>query len=68
VFMMLSKNFSSTWGSAYNWIILTGLIIVGALVRHWFLLHDKGKTEEGRWIWPASIAGLVALFFLARTG
>lgn len=68
VFMMLSKNFSSTWGSAYNWIILTGLIVIGAFVRHWFLLHDKGRTEEGRWIWPVSIAGMVALFFLARAG
>jgi uncharacterized membrane protein len=68
VFMMLSKNFSSTWGSAHAWAILTGLIVIGAIVRHWFLLHDKGRTEEGRWIWPAAIAGAVALFFVARAG
>ena len=46
----------------------TGLIVIGAIVRHWFLLHDKGRTEEGRWIWPAAIAGAVALFFVARAG
>lgn len=68
VFTMLSKNFSSTWGSEANWLILTGIIVVGALVRHWFLLHDKGKTAEGVWIWPVAIAIMVGLFFIARAG
>jgi uncharacterized membrane protein len=47
VFTMLSKNFSSTWGSEFNWIILAGVFAVGALVRHWFILHDRGRTSEG---------------------
>jgi len=68
VFMMLSKNFSSTWGSAHNWLILTGIIVIGAFVRHWFLLHDKGRSTDGLWIWPAAIAGMTGLFFLARMG
>lgn len=68
VFTMLSKNFSSTWGSRHSWLILTGIIVVGALVRHWFILHDKWRTQDGRWIWPVALAGMVALFFIARSG
>ena len=68
VLMMLSKNFSSTWGSEFNWLILTGLIVVGAIVRHWFLLLDKGQLRDGTWIWPAAAAGMAALFLLARAG
>ena len=68
VMMMLSKNFSSTWGSEFNWVILTGLIVIGAVVRHWFLLLDKGRLREGVWIWPAAAAGMAALFVLARAG
>lgn len=68
VFMMLSKNFSSTWGSTWNWLILAGIVVVGALVRHWFLLVDKGKAREGMWIWPVSIAAMGAMFFIARAG
>jgi uncharacterized membrane protein len=68
VLMMLSKNFSSTWGSEYNWVILTGVIVIGAIVRHWFLLLDKGRLQDGIWIWPVAIAGMTGLFLLARAG
>jgi uncharacterized membrane protein len=68
VLMMLSKNFSSTWGSEYNWVILTGLIVIGAIVRHWFLLLDKGRLRDGIWIWPVAIVGMTGLFLLARAG
>jgi uncharacterized membrane protein len=68
VLMMLSKNFSSTWGSEFNWVILTGLIVIGAIVRHWFLLLDKGRLRDGIWIWPAAVLGMTGLFLLARAG
>ena len=68
VFIMISKNLGSTWGSRWNWLILAGLFLVGAAIRHWFNLRNVGRLADGRWIWPAAAAGMVALFLLARSG
>ncbi len=64
VFIMISNHFSSTWGHALNWLVLAGLALVGAGVRHYFNLRNKGK--DAWWIWPIAGAAMVALFFLVR--
>jgi len=64
VFIMISNHFSSTWGHALNWLVLAGLALVGAGVRHYFNLRNKG--ENAWWIWPIAAAVMVALFFLVR--
>ena len=68
VFIMISKNFASTFASERSWLLLAGLFLVGAAIRHWFNLRNQGRLAEGRWIWPAAGAGMVALFFVARAG
>ena len=64
VFIMVSNHFSSTWGHALNWLVLVGLALVGAGVRHYFNLRNKG--ENAWWIWPIAAAAMAALFFLVR--
>jgi uncharacterized membrane protein len=64
VFIMISNHFSSTWGHALNWLVLAGLALVGAGVRHYFNLRNKG--ENAWWIWLVAAAAMVALFFLVR--
>jgi uncharacterized membrane protein len=65
VFVMISNHFSSTYGHALNWVVLIGLALVGAGVRHYFNLRNKG--QNGFWIWPVAAAGMAALFFLVRS-
>lgn len=56
VFIMISNHFPSAYGSPYNWLILAGIMIVGALVRHFMNLGDRS---------PAYIfAGLAAVLIV----
>lgn len=65
IFIMLSKNYGSTWGHEWNWALLAGLACVGASVRHVFNLRNKGRGEAGFWIMPAAAVGMVGLFYVA---
>jgi uncharacterized membrane protein len=64
VFIMISNHFSSTYGDRWNWLVLAGLALVGAGVRHFFNLRNKGRTVW--WIWALAAAGMVALFLFVR--
>lgn len=64
VFIMVSSHFPSTYGHAYNWAVLVGLIVVGALVRHFFIVRNAGRRAV--WIWPAVTAGVMALALVTR--
>ena len=64
LFIMISNHFSSTYGHALNWLVLIGLGLVGAGVRHYFNLRNKG--QNALWIWPVAAAAMVGLFFLVR--
>lgn len=41
VFIMLSNHFPSTYGNKLNWLILIGLMLVGATVRHFMNTRNK---------------------------
>jgi len=64
VFIMISNHYPMTYGHPYNWAILIGIGAVGALVRHWFNLKNAGQTG-GAWLWPAAVAGMVAVIAAA---
>jgi uncharacterized membrane protein len=64
VFIMISNHFSSTYGDAWNWAVLAGLALVGAGVRHFFNLRNKGQNAW--WIWAVAAAAMVALFLFVR--
>ena len=63
VFIMMSSHYAGTYGHEYNWAILIGMFVVGALARHWFNLRNAGSKS----IWPvvAAALGFVALAYLA---
>jgi uncharacterized membrane protein len=65
VFIMLSKNYGSTWGHEWNWALLAGIACVGASVRHVFNLRNKGRGDAGFWIMPAAAVGMAGLFYVA---
>ena len=64
VFIMISNHFSSTWSDPWNWVVLAGLGFVGAGVRHFFNLRNKGQNAW--WIWGLAAAGMAALFLFVR--
>lgn len=59
LFIMLSNHFPSTYGHTHNWLILAGIIVCGAGIRHFMNV----KTPFSKVALVSSIAGLFGLFF-----
>ncbi len=62
LFVMVSNHYPMTFESRWNWLILTCVIVVGGVVRHFYNLKNAGKGEQ-YWLMP--IAGA---FMLAAIG
>ena len=64
IFIMISNHFPSTYGSIYNWMILMGLTVASALIKHYLNLKEKG--EKSIWILPVGIVMIISLAFITR--
>lgn len=64
LFIMVSTHYPMTYGHGWNWAILAGLGVAGAVVRHWFNLRGRGQGNV--WAWPLSAAAILALAFVTR--
>lgn len=53
---MLSNHYGQLYGHAHNWLALLALILVGVLVRTWFVKRHKGVNA-----WPLIVAALAVL-------
>ncbi len=62
IFIMISNHFPSTFGTPYNWLILTGISLAGAGARHYINMHEKGKNLN--WLIPAVGIALIALMIV----
>ncbi len=45
LFLMISNHYPMTFANPYNWVVLAGIGLVGVMVRHFFNLRHKGKTN-----------------------
>ncbi len=55
LFVMTSNHYAMTYGHAYNWLILVGITLAGALIRIYFVARHKGRASP----LPAVIAALI---------
>jgi uncharacterized membrane protein len=60
VFVMVSNHFPSTYGNAYNWIILLVLFLAGAGVRHYLNVHDR-DPRAGNLVLGLAAAAFIGL-------
>ena len=63
VFIMVSNHFPSTFSHEWDWALLAGIGLTGALVRHWFNL--RGRDHRNVWILPAAVVAMLALAVVA---
>ncbi|HEV7231864.1 MAG TPA: urate hydroxylase PuuD [Bacteroidia bacterium] len=59
IFIMISNHFPSTYGGAFNWLVLIGLSVTSVVVKHYLNLMEKG--EKAVWILPVAVVGMIAL-------
>jgi uncharacterized membrane protein len=45
LFVMTSNHFAMAYGHEYNWLILIGISLAGALIRIYFVARHKGKAS-----------------------
>ncbi|MEC9459742.1 MAG: urate hydroxylase PuuD [SAR324 cluster bacterium] len=64
VFIMISNHFPNTFAHQMNWLILIAIIVIGATVRHFFNLKNKGHLNI--WILPVAMAAIFALIFATK--
>ena len=60
IFVMVSNHFPSTYGNAYNWIVLLVLFVASAGVRHYLNVHDR-DPRAGGWILALAAASFIGL-------
>ena len=57
LFTMTSSHFPVTYGHEFNWVILVGITLAGALIRIYFVARHKGAASLA----PVVIAGLILI-------
>jgi len=55
VFVMTSNHYAMLWGHEYNWAILVGISLAGALIRVYFVARHKGRASPV----PAALAAVI---------
>ncbi len=61
LFIMISNHYPMTYDHKYGWLLLSAIAVIGASVRHWFNLRNKGK--QNRWLLPGAAVAMGALIF-----
>jgi len=64
LFIMVSNHFPFTYGHAAGWAVVAALGLLGAFVKHWMNLHERGTKAP--LVLPAVAVGLIALAFVSH--
>lgn len=62
LFIMISNHFPSTYGSEFNWLILSGLAVFSILVRHYF--NTRHGSQKFAWTVPVAALGMITLAYV----
>jgi len=64
IFVMIANHYPLAFASRWNWLILAVVLVIGAVIRHFF--NVKHKTGKGPlWTWGAAALGLAAIVWLS---
>jgi len=67
VFLMISNHYPLAFGTRYSWVIVAIVLVVGAVIRHFFNSKHAGKPTPW-WTWGVAAAGMVAIIALSTVG
>ncbi len=68
IFVMIANHYPLAFASAWNWLILAVVLVMGAVIRHYFnTKHKTGKVPPWTvaWTWGAAAVGLAAIVWLS---
>ena len=64
LFVMISNHYPFTFGHGWGWALLVAIAVIGAGVRHFFNLRNRGR--DAYWIWPAAALAMIAVAIAAQ--
>lgn len=67
VFLMLSNHYPLSYGTKYSWVIVAVLLVVGAVIRHFFNSRHAGKPSPW-WTWAVAALGVIVIVALSMAG
>jgi uncharacterized membrane protein len=62
LFVMISNHFPSTFGNVHQWLILIGVTLGTAGIKHYLNLREKGQLSV--WVFPISVVLLLGMAFI----
>jgi uncharacterized membrane protein len=57
LFVMIGNHYPLAFASKWNWLILAIVLVVGAVIRHFYNQRHKGAPSPW-WTWAVALAGL----------
>jgi uncharacterized membrane protein len=67
VFMMISDHYPLMFGTRYNWLIFTVVLVIGFLIRH-FYNRRHAELANPWWTWAVAAAGVAVIAWLSWAG
>ncbi|MBB3267084.1 putative membrane protein [Azospirillum sp. OGB3] len=67
VFLMISNHYPLAFGTRYSWVIVAVVLVVGAVIRHFFNSRHAGKPTPW-WTWAVAAAGVAVIIGLSAAG
>ncbi len=64
IFVMIGNHYPLAYASRWSWLILAIVLIIGAVIRHFFNQQHKGEASPW-WTWGVALAGLAAIVWLS---
>ena len=69
LFLMISNHYPLSFATRWNWLIVAVVLVVGAVVRHFYNMRHAGLPSPW-WTWGVAVAGMALVVWLsaARPG
>jgi uncharacterized membrane protein len=64
LFVMISNHYPLAFASRFNWLILALVLVVGAVIRHFYNERHAGRPSPW-WVWWVATAGMVLIAWLS---
>jgi uncharacterized membrane protein len=63
LFLMISNHYPLSFASRWNWLIIAIILIVGAVIRHFYNERHAGRGNAW-WTWAVAAAGMLLVVWL----
>ncbi len=67
IFLMVSNHYPLAFASRWNWVIAAIVIVIGALIRHFYNSRHAGNGSPW-WTWAAAALGGLCIIYLSTAG